>query len=293
MLLTNSQIHIFHTVVVSGGFAQAAKILSLDPSTVSKTVARIEDELGIRLINRSTRAFSVTQEGQILSDACGSAMQTIKDALGGLTELKQNMGGRLRVFASSAVAEDRVAPLMRGFHAEYPHMSVEFVISNGYTDPIEAGVDITLSHEAPTREDFVMRKISETDMVLGASPDFLDQCGVPANLNDLMRIPCICSTVEVFNTWRFIVGPGTQSLTIHGPFRASTNAMMRRLALQGLGLAMLTRASIQNEILSGEFEVVTPEGARPIPMPLYAVYHDRRLLNGRIRAFVDFLHRYL
>lgn len=292
MILTNSEIHIFHTVVVSGGFAQAAKTLNLDPSTVSKTVSRIEEELGVRLINRSTRAFSVTEEGQILSDACASAMQTMKDALGGLSALKQNMGGRLRVFASSAVA-DRIAPLMRGFHAEYPDMSMDFVISNGYTEPIEAGVDITLSHEAPTRDDFVMRRISETEMVLGATPEFLDQCGVPATLEDVTRINCICSTVEVFNTWRFILGKETRNISIRGQFRTSTNAMMRRLALQGLGLALLTRASIEDEISSGEFEVVEPEGARPIPIPLYAVYHDRRLLNGRIRAFVDFLGRYL
>lgn len=293
MLLNNSQIHIFHTVVLCGGFAQAAKVLNLDPSTVSKTVSRIKEELGVRLINRSTRAFSVTQEGQILSDACAVAMQTMKDALGGLTALRQNMGGRLRVFASSAVAEDRVAPLMRGFHAEYPEMSIEFVISNGYTDPIETGVDITLSHEAPTQDHFVMRRISETRMVLGATPDFLDQVGIPKTLSELVRVPCISSTVEAFNTWRFIIGAETRSIPIHGPFRTSTNSMMRRLALQGLGIAMLTRASMEKEIASGEFEIIEPEGAHPIPMPLYAVYHDRRLLNGRIRAFVDYLGRYL
>ncbi len=289
MLYRKSEMYIFVAVVETGGFAAAARRLGLDASTVSKTMARIEDHLDVRLFNRNSRSLVPTEEGRTFFDGCRQALSAMQAAEASVMGRAHAEGGRLRVHVSPSVAEYLIGPALAEFNRRYPGIEFEFQLGNGYVDPVEAGIDVTISHERPTNQSFVLRRIGSTRMVVCASPEFVAAHGTPRRPADLLNLPCIQCTWDMWNTWHFERDGEQTSIRVDGRFRAGQGSMLRQFALAGLGVASLTRILAAEDFRTGRL-VPLLQDYEPAQGPsLYAVYHDRRRLNARIRNFVDYI----
>ena len=289
MLHTNSDMHLFVAAVEEQGFAAAARRLAVSPSTVSKAINRLEAALSVRLVDRDTRHFVATSEGLTFYHGCCRAIEAMQDAEASVSGSKLQAKGKLRVSVSASTAEARIGPMMHEFHAAYPEIDIAFHLRNGYVDPIEAGVDITISHEPPVRDTFVARRLCYTPLLVCAAPSYLERRGWPQRPTDLRDHNCILSTREVFNTWQFEEAGELRPQPVHGAFRASQGSMLRQLALSGVGIANLMTYQVRDDLRAGRLVELLPRFRPTQGIPLYAVYHDRRNLNARIRCFVDFL----
>ncbi|APZ50604.1 LysR family transcriptional regulator [Salipiger abyssi] len=289
MLHRKSDIFVFAAVIEEGSFSLAARRLGLTPSTVSKTVARLEAQLGLRLVDRDSRRLAATAEGRTWYEGCRQAVAALSEAEASLSAGAGRPAGLLRVFVSASVAETRIAPVMAEFHARYPELAVEFHLRNGFTDPIEEAVDLTITHETPARDSFIRRRIGWSPLVLCATPAYLARAGTPAHPRDLARHACLLSTRAMFNTWHFEEAGQALAVPVQGAFSASQGSMLRGLVLAGLGIACLSRHVVEADLAARRLVPLLDAFAPAEGVPLYAVYHDARFLSPRIRCFVDFL----
>ncbi|MEF2074147.1 LysR family transcriptional regulator [Consotaella aegiceratis] len=289
MIYQKYDINVFIIAVEENGFSAAARRLNLDPSTVSKVISRLEEQLEVRLINRNSRHLALTEEGRVFYSGCKRAVGAIEDAAASVLDMRQKTRGKLRIFVSSTIAESRIGPNIERFHSQFPDIDIEFHLQNGYVDPIEAGIDLTISHERPDKSSFVMRRIGRTRLRICASPGFVRRHGRPVIPQDLRKFECLLSTREVFNDWSFERNGETCIISVGGRYKASQGSMLRQLALRGIGIAQLSSEQVERDIATGKLIPLLEEFESSAGIPIFAVYHDRRHLNARVRHFVDFL----
>ena len=284
----------FVRVVDAKGFSAAAPSLGLTPSAVSKLVTRLETRLGIRLLQRTTRAIHLTADGQAFY---GQARRIVADIEALQSEIAGQRGtphGLLRVTTSLAFSTHQLAPLIAEFLERYPLIELELMPTDRVVDIVEEGVDVAIRIGRLADSSFMARKIGEDLRLVCASPAYLARHGTPEmrieRPSDLLKHNCIVSRDRPqLNRWQFRVDGALREIEVGGRIAVTEGEAQMQLALQGLGIVRLTRLTVGGAVRRGDLVSLLEEFSAEEPVPIHAVYPHRRHLAAKVTAFVDFI----
>jgi DNA-binding transcriptional LysR family regulator len=276
-------IAVFVQVAEDGDFSAAARTLTLTPSTISKSIARLEDHLGRRLLHRSSRSMRLTPEGQSFLDAAHRVLDAVEEAE---AVVSATPSGTLRVRSVPTFARYQVAPLMPAFRRLYPKLRVEFVLSNERTAFLDDGADVAIASGDLPSSSLIARRIASSRWIICASPAYLAEYGTPASPDDLDRHECLNFLMATkWNSWS-TAGTG---LNTEGGILANQGDMLLALARAGAGIVRLAEFHISDDLKAGRLVALFPEHQDRAEEPIYVLYQDKRNLSPRIRVFLTFL----
>lgn len=279
----------FVCVVEAGSFSAAARRLSVGQPAVSKTVAQLEEHLGVRLLTRSTRGLSPTEAGLHFFERARLAIQEADAAELAARGAAGSLSGRLRVSAAVSFARLHVLPALPRFLAAHPALEVDVILDDRHVDLIEEGIDVSLRMGSLGDSTMTARKISQSPRLVVATPGYLAGAGRPDSPADLLSHQVIVYLQGQRNaTWTFRQGSSEASVAVHGRVRVSAAEGVRAAVLADMGLAIASAWMFAPELASGAVEPVLPDWQLP-PVELWAVFPNGRLASSKARAFVDFV----
>ncbi|QHE87482.1 LysR family transcriptional regulator [Hydrogenophaga sp. BPS33] len=280
----------FVTVSELGSFARAADRLDLSAAAVSRHIQYLEESLGERLLQRTTRRVHLTETGRL----CLERYQRVFDELDELTQMVQGRRaepqGLLRVASTTLFWMKQVAPVLPDFLKRYPKMSIQVNLTEDVVDLIGNGYDLSLHFQRPTGQTLVARSLRVLRRVLYASPDYLRDHGTPRSLNDLADHNCLVyahSGEQV--EWQFWDKDGSDlRVPVKGSLRSNDASTLRLAALAGLGIGWGPRFILTEDLDEGRLVELLPQ-YRCDARDLWMVYPSRRQLAPKVRFFIDFL----
>ncbi len=280
---------IFARVVEAGSFAEAARRLSTSRSAVSKAVARLERDLGARLLNRTTRYLSLTEIGASVAEHCSRMVSEAERVEKLADSLTAEPRGLLRISASVAFGTLHVAPALAVFLARYPEIRIELTITDRWVDLAEDGYDVAIRVTGEPPPNWVARKLAPVRRKLCATPGYFAQRGVPQSPADLVRHNCLDYTRSgEQGRWRFTGPDGEISVPVNGPLHVDDDEALSQAVLGGLGLGLLPTLIIGKDLQRGTLQAVLSEYL-PVEQHVYAMYLPTRHLPSKVRVFIDFL----
>lgn len=285
-----SQMILFANVVDHGSFSATARSLGLTPSAVSKQISQLEDKLGVRLLNRSTRHVTTTLEGRSFYERCAQISAEVHRA----EELAQSFSGRpqgnLRIAATVAFGKARLMPLMPAFTASYPALKVELELTDRHIDLSDSEFDLAIRFpEQISDTSLVACKLGSSKRLLCAAPSYIAAHGMPKSPADLKNHNCLrISTVSHWNDWHFKRGDETWTYAASGNFNANSADAVYHATLAGLGIAQLSSYLVEADIASGNLITLLPDYEED-PTDIFAVYSDKRNLSPKVRVFIDYM----
>lgn len=284
------QMLIFAKVVEEGGFSAAARRDGLTPSAISKQIGMLEDRLGVRLLNRSTRKMSLTEEGRVFYDRCVDVANRIAEAENAIVSLGDHPQGTLRVASTVAFGKTQLLPLLRSFLEQNPDLKVSLELTDRHLDLVEEQIDVAIRFsEQVDDENVVARKLATNQRICCAAPDYVEKHGMPMTPDDLMHHNCLTLTsVTRWNDWRFGESGAKSSFQVKGNFEANSADAVYHAALAGIGIARLSTYLVAPDLKSGRLVRVLPDYSQE-GSAILAIFSNRRNLSPKIRAFVDYL----
>ena len=287
------EMEIFAEVVEAEGFSAAARRLTLSKSAVSKQVGRLEDRLGVRLLNRTTRRLSLTEAGTAFYAACRRVLDEAAAAEQAVSNLAAAPRGLLKLNAPMSFGILHLGPAIPAFHARYPQVTVDAAMNDRFVDLVEEGYYVAIRIGALRDSSLVARRLAPCRAVLCASPDYLERRGRPRRPEDLAGHDCLLYANSANPREWTLQGPrGGQTVAVDGPLIANNGDVLCGAALAGMGIARLPTFIVGHQLRRGRLEVVLPD--HPLPeQGIHAVYPHGRNLSPKVRVFVDFLADYL
>jgi DNA-binding transcriptional LysR family regulator len=285
---------VFAAVVEAGGFTAAAQRLGLSRAAASKHVLQLEERLGARLLNRTTRRVSVTAAGRSFYDQCRRILAELEEAERSAGELHNEPRGELRVIAPTNFGLATIGTAITDLLVAYPRLRINLTLNDRLTDPIEGGFDIAISVGAPrgTSSSLVARKLNTSRRILCASPDYLKRRGMPLQPEDLTHHDCLTySYLEEPDEWRLIGTDGERVVKVTGPIVTSHREVLKTAAVRGLGIAYGPVVFFREDLEAGRVVRVLAQFRLP-EVAIYAVYPASRHRSAKVAAFNDFMARY-
>ncbi|MBO9543065.1 LysR family transcriptional regulator [Caulobacter sp.] len=286
-----ANIGVLAAIVESGSFARAADALGLSPSGVSRALARLEQRIGVRLLERTTRSLALTDEGRRLYAEIGPLLSGIEDVVAGASGAAGAVRGRLRVNVDAFFSRHLLAPHLPRFLDAHPELALELVARDQLGDLIGDGFDLAVRFGEPPASSLVSRKLLETRTATLAAPAYLARMGRPAQPADLAAHACIqmrhAQTGEPL-PWTFRRGAETLTVPTSGRLAVNEVGALMGACLAGVGVARVKAIGVQDLIDRGELVDLFPDWTGET-FPLYALYPSRHLPAAKTRAFVDFV----
>ena len=280
----------FVRVVDANGFSAAAPALGLTPSAVSKLVTRLETRLGVRLLQRTTRALSLTQEGEVFYAAARRIVGEIETHENDIAGQSGTPQGLLRVTTSLAFSTHQLAPVVSECRARYPRVQLELLATDRVIDLVEEGIDVAIRIGRLADTSFMARKIGTDKRLICAAPSYLAQHGTPQRPEDLRRHNCLAARDQVhLSRWPFLVDGERVEIEISGRIAANEGETQMQLALQGVGIVRVTRLTVAKAIRDGALVPLLGAFSAEETVAIHAVYPHRRHLAPKVPAFVNFL----
>lgn len=277
----------FVKVVDSGGFSAAARRLNMSVTMVSNHVQALEDRLGSRLLNRTTRKVSLTEAGKAYYERCVQILADIEAADASAGAAQAVPRGTLRLYAGHHIVRF-IAPAMAEFLSAYPEASIEMMTGERMVDLVEEGFDLAIRPVAPPESALIVRRLAGWRHVLVCAPAYLEAHPRPERLEDLPRHNCLRFTYYPYGEeWRF-TGPDGKpaSVRVAGNLVTSSGEALRAMTLSGLGLFLAPRFLIDEDLRAGTLVPLLPE-YRPVEFAMHAIYPHRQHLSAKVRGFLD------
>jgi DNA-binding transcriptional LysR family regulator len=281
---------IFQRVAERGSFAGAAEDVGLSQSAVAKLITRLEQRLGVRLINRTTRHLALTAEGEIYLDRVREILGAIDAAESEIASARASPRGHLRVHAFPVVAAHELAPALPDFLARHPHITLDFMVTNRVVDLVGENVDVSLRMGPLDDSGLVSRKIVDLTRIVCASPSYLAKHGRPVEPSDLVRHACLTLSRNPGSaSWPFRVNGKPTRIDVKGSVSADSADMLLQLAIGGAGVLRLSEHVVARSIHEGLLQPLLQDAQDPETNPLYALLPPGRHQAPKVRAFIDFL----
>jgi DNA-binding transcriptional LysR family regulator len=285
-----TDIAIFVKVVELSSFTAAADALEMSQPVVSKSITRLEEKLGARLLNRTTRRLSLTEAGSELYRRSVRALEEIENAELEVARFQTEPRGTLRVSAPMSFSILQLGAKLDRFLDRYPGVTMELSLDDRRVDLVEEGFDVAIRIAHLRDSSLVARKIVPCRQVLCASPAYLKKHGTPERPEDLLEHNCILySFLTNAREWRLVDEQGeTHVVPLKGSLQTNNGLVNRAACMAGVGIVMLPTFYVGEQLRSGELVPILCK-FRPVDIAVYAVYPERRNLTPKVRAFVDFL----
>jgi len=281
---------VFAKVVESASFAAAARHFGMSPAMVSKHVQTLEERLGVRLLNRTTRRVSATEVGLSYYEHCHRILAEMEHADRAAGDLQTAPRGLLRVTAPVSFALRHLDPAIAEYLAAYPDVSVELSLDDHYVDLVEERFDLAIRAGRLADSSLTARRLCSATMMLCAAPAYLAANGAPRAPSDLTKHNCLVYTYTTpQSAWRFVDGSGKEHVVrVSGRFLANNGDALRALALNGVGIILAPNFIVEEDLQAGNLIQLLPEYTTQ-ETPVHAVYPHGRLLSAKTRTFIDFL----
>ena len=278
----------FVKVVESGGFSAAARALGISPSMVTTHVQALEERLGVRLLNRSTRKVSLTEVGRTYYERCLQILADADDADGVAQALQSSPRGTLRLNTAVAIPPF-LAPVISEFVALYPDVTISMTMTDRMIDMVEEGFDLAVRNMSTPDSSLISRRVATYRLVVVGAPAYLAARGTPREPADLARHNCLIYSHSAWgNEWRFTGPDGGQSLPVSGNLVANSDNALRLAAVHGQGLALVPSFLVIDEISSGRLVPVLSQFLQT-EHAINAIYPHRHHLSAKVRSFIDLL----
>ena len=284
-----ARIRAFLQVFDAGGFSAAARQFGRSKALLSKYVTDLEDYLGVRLMNRTTRKLSLTEAGEAYYREASGLLQQLDDLDSTIADQTTEPRGLLRVSAPRNFGETTLAPAILEYLRKYPKVTLDLRLEDRYVDLVDEGIDVALRISTLADSSLIARKIADMHVIAGASADLLERVGTPKHPEDLRHLPCIVDVnLQGQSNWRFTEDGKTISVPVTGPLRVNSPLAARTAAEMGLGFVVLPSYLAEPAVARGALVPVLTEFL-PTGQTLQAVYPHRRHLAGKVRALIDHL----
>lgn len=276
-------IEAFARVVETGSFTAAAQALHSAKSSVSETVRTLEERMGVRLLDRTTRRVRPTEAGAAFYRHCRRLLDDLAQARSEAQAAHKEPAGRLRIAAPDGFAERYIVPGLPAFLAAYPTIEIELIAGSEAQRLVDEGIDLAIRIAEKPEPSLVVRRIATSRVVIVATPGYLAQHGTPRKPRDIVGHRLIgFAPLAWRDTWRI----GTETIAVQPRLLVNNSESLRAAALSGLGLAAIPEWLIADALAAGLVSRVLPSEETPLG-GIYAVYPTNRLLTPKIRAFVD------
>jgi DNA-binding transcriptional LysR family regulator len=280
---------IFAAVVETKSFSAASRRLGLSKSMVSKRVTQLERSLGVRLLNRTTRAMSLTEAGAIFYEHCARIVGELEEAKLAVGRFHSEPQGLLRISAPVAFGTLHVAPALPGFLALHPALRIDLEIADRFVDLADEGFDVAVRIARDPGQNLVARKLAPVHRRICATPGYFALRGVPETPQDLASHNCLTYTyLNPRDQWRLRGPQGDISFEATGNLRLNDDEALSAAVLGGLGIALLPTFIVGKDLQEGRLRSVLADYV-PLERYVYAVYLPNRHLSAKVRAFIDYL----
>jgi DNA-binding transcriptional LysR family regulator len=285
------QISTFVEVVARGSLSAAARAEGIAPAMIGRRLDALEERLGVKLLQRTTRKIALTNEGTAFLEDCQRILAELEDAEAAVSDRSARATGHLTISAPAGFGRRHVAPLLPSFLAEHRDLTLSLDLNDRVVDLIGEGVDVAIRIAALTDSSLVGVKLADNKRVVVASPAYVKRHGAPATLDDLSKHNCLAiSSQGSQRGWTFRQHGRNVTMKATGNLECNDGQVLHDWALAGKGLSWRSMWEVATEIESGELVTVLDDFAAP-GSDIYAVFAQRRHLPLRIRALVDFLRR--
>lgn len=285
-----TDIAVFVQVVDSGSFTAAAERLQLSKSVVSKYVTRLENQLGSRLLNRTTRRLSLTESGQVFYERGQRGLRELEEAKAAVSSLQDAPRGTLRLNTPMSFGLLHIAPALPAFLERYPELSVDMNLDDRKVDLVEEGFDLAIRISELPDSSLVARRLGPCRHVVCASPAYLQRHGIPRTPDDLRMHNIIAYKLQQSaNDWHFLTPDGQPvSVTVSGSVQMNNSLAVREALLGNVGITRTPTFVVGPDIKAGKLQVVL-SNYQSLEISIYVVYPQRRHLSPKVRAFIDFM----
>lgn len=284
-------IEVFTRVVETNSFSKAAELLDLPRGSVSNLIQGLEEHVGVRLLNRTTRSVSVTDDGALYYERCVRILADLADADSSLSNKIQNPSGMIRVDTSGTLARTLLLPMLDDFYRRYPEIEVRLGLADRNIDIVQDGVDCVIRMGALEESSLVARRIGNAALTTCASPAYLEEHGTPATIEDLRAhraVNYVSARSGKTFPFEFEVDGEIVKVSLDGPLAVNDGTVYVSAGVRGFGIIQPSRFMVADLIGRGELcEILT--GYRTPTTPLSLVYPHRRNLSSRVRAFTDWV----
>ncbi len=286
-----TSMRVFGTIVETGSFASAARRLNLSRAVVTKHVAALEDRLGVRLLERTTRKLSVTEAGARYYARSSQILADVEDAEREAAQATVVPRGTLRVSAPHAFATMHIAPYLAEFRERFPEVTLEMTLSDRFVDLLDEGFDLAIRvADGLPESSLVARRLAACRFVVCGAPAYFARHGEPRVPDDLANHPCLGYTLSAReHSWVFVC-PHDQRhvVNVTGPLRSNSGDLLREAAVGGAGVMLLPTFYVGEDLERGRLRPVLTD-YRMHDYGIYAVYPSRKHLTAKVKAFIDFL----
>lgn len=284
-----NRIAVFVRVVDEQGFTAAAQALGLTKSSVSRSVALLEEALGTRLLHRSTRSVKLTEAGTAFYEQASRGLAGVEDAAARIVDLRSAVCGTIRITAPVDVSVAVLEPVIARFLRRHPAVHFDVVLTGRVVDLVEEGFDLAV-RAGPLRDSaLIARRLGHIESALHASPRYLDRAGLPGSIEDLARHQCILFRATRGRvTWTLRGPSGDETVEVKGPISVDDLSFARRAVLEGVGVGLLPTFLCTREVERGRLVRVLPSHTAPGAL-LNLVYPSAKYLPHRVAVFRDFL----
>ncbi len=280
---------VFARVVETNSFTEAARRLGMSKAAVSKQVSKLEERLGARLLNRTTRRLSLTEVGAAFYERCARIVAEAEEAELAVSRLNATPRGTLKIDAPVNFGMQYLAPLLPSFMLRHPELRVDMTFNDRFVDLVEEGCDLAVRIGQLPDSSLVARKLAETRSVICAAPSYWDRHGRPREPADLAGHDCFAySYLATGNEWRLKGPAGEVAVRTSGSLTANNGDVLRQAAVGGLGVVAMPVFIVCDDLRSGRLEPVLRD-YEPPTRGIYAVYPHNRHLSAKVRAFIDHL----
>lgn len=281
----------FLAIIDRGSFSGAAEQLGQTPSGVSRSLSRLEEQLNVRLLNRTTRRMDLTEEGRWLEQRARSILQDLENTQQELTNSFSLPSGLLRVNASTPIFTKLIASMLPGFIKQYPDIRFEFISNENVIDLIEQQADVAIRVGELADSTLNARRLATSQMQIVASPDYLQTAGVPETPEELKnhRILGFKQPISL-NLWSLAFN-GKEGYSVEPTIACSSGEVIRKLAISGSGIASLSDFFIQDDIKAGNLVPILEKHHCGWHKDIWAVFYKKNALPARVQVFVDYLEK--
>lgn len=281
---------LFTRVAACKNISVAGQELGLSPAVASAHIRKLEEDLGVRLIHRTTRKISLTEEGLAF-------LPHAEDVLVGAEAARASVGagstqpqGTLRVAAPASFGRMHLIPAMKNFLSQYPKLSVSFRFSDSMIDLVEGGFDVAIRNASLKDSTLIARKLAEDHRIICASPDYLEKFGEPTSPSDLANHNCI--NLIGLENWTFEISTGQLEIKTSGSLRVDNGEALRDACVAGLGISINSTWSVYQALQKGELVHIMKGYPLASETAIWAVYPSSRLLAPKVRVFIDYFAQF-
>lgn len=282
-----AHIKLFIRIAAHSNISAAGAELGLSPAVASAQLNKLEETLGARLVHRTTRKVSLTEEGKVFLVHAEDVINCIEAAQASVGIARTSLNGTLRVSAPASFGRMHLIPVISDFMALHPELNLDLKLSDSIVDLVEGGFDVAIRNSELKDSSIVAKKLTNDRRLLCASPSYIAKHGLPSSPKELSEHNCL--TLMNMDHWTFEAGNQQQTIKVTGNFRTDNGEAIRDACNAGLGITINSAWSAYRELMNGELIEVLPQFPLVSDAAIWAIYPSARQLAPKVRTFIDYL----